>query len=143
MYATVSDLQKRMKRYYVAIYADDNTGVVDETLISEDIAAASAEIDGAIASRYSTPVTAPDALPLIKSWALTLAEELAWSRGGSSELPENVTSRCNNVRKQLEKIGTGDFKLPASPAETTTGAGSAAIVSSAKPVFDREKMTGF
>ena len=143
MYASIDDLKDRMKRYYAGLYADDDTGVVDDSLIIEDLTAASAEVDGAIANRYQTPVTAADALPLLKSWTLTLTEELAWSRGGSSELPENVTDRCKTVRQQLRRIGSGDFQLPATPAENTSAAGAAAVVSAAKPVFTRDQMTGF
>jgi phage gp36-like protein len=142
MYATIDDLKKRLSRFYAELYADAN-GTVDEELMTEDLLAATAEIDGSVAARYQTPVTADGALPLLKSWCLTLVEEIAWSRGGRDELPENVKDRAKAVRDNLRRAGDGTFRLPAAPAETTSGQGGASILSVAEPVFTREKMSGF
>jgi phage gp36-like protein len=142
MYATIDDLQKRLSRFYAELYADA-AGNPDASLMTEDLTAATAEIDGSVAARYQTPVTAADALPLLKSWCLTLVEEIAWSRSGRDELPENVVARAKTVREQLKRVGEGAFRLPAAPAETTSGQGGAAILSIAEPVFTREKMSGF
>lgn len=142
-YATTDDLKARLRRAYAALYGDDDTAVVDEALMADDLAAASAEIDGAIAARYSTPVTADGALPLLRSWALTLAEELAYSRAGGADLPEKVKAMAKNVREQLARVAKGEFLLPASPAENTNGAGGASLVDCADPVFTRTKLQGF
>lgn len=142
MYATIADLKKRLKGFYTELYAGEN-GAVDEDSMTEDLTSANAEIEGSIAARYQTPVTAADALPLLKNWCLTLTEELAWSHGGRDELPENVVTRAKTVREQLKRVGEGNFKLPAAPAETTSGQGGASILSISEPVFTRDKMQGF
>jgi phage gp36-like protein len=142
MYATTEALEKRMKREYTAIYADDS-GVVQEQLVLDDLAAAAAEIDGRMAVRYTVPVTASGALLLLENWNVILAMELAFARSESVEIPKKIKSLADNVRKQLEAVADGSLKLPASPAENSSGVGSVAIVSASAPVFTREKMSGF
>jgi len=141
MYATITDMKKRLSRFYAELY--DLDGAVDEDAMTEDLTAANAEIDGSLASRYVIPVTAADALPLLKSWCLALVEELAWSRSGRDELPANVKDRAKTAREQLKRCGEGSFRLPAAPAETTQGQGGASILDIAEPVFTRSKMSGY
>jgi phage gp36-like protein len=142
-YATAAELSSRLRRAYAALYGDDETGVVDESLMTADLDAASAEIDGAIAARYAVPVTADGALALLKAWTLTLAEELAYSRSGGADLPEKVKAMTKNVREQLSRIADGKFRLPADPAESTGGAGSAVLIKRDRPVMTRKKLQGF
>jgi len=143
MYATVDDLKKRLSQVYAQLYSDPDTGLVDEDCMAEDLANANAEVDGAIAKRYSVPVTAADAIALLKGWQLTLSEELAWNRSASDAIPEKVKDRVKVVRERLKEARDGNFRLPGAPAETASGQGGAAILSVATPVFTREKMGGF
>jgi len=136
-YATIDDLKKKLKRFYDDLYSDDDTDVLDEDLMQSDLDAASAEIDGSVAARYVIPVTAAEALPLLKRWNLDLACELAFFRAGGSELPEKVTATAKIARTQLERISKGEFRLPADPAEKTTGPGNVALISGPESVFTR------
>lgn len=140
MYAAIADAEKKLKREYASIYADDEIGDVNEELVTEDLAAAAAEIDGKVACRYKTPVTAPESLPLLKNWNLVLFAELAYGRSEGAAIPEKVKDAAANVRKQLDAIADGTRKLPGAAAESSSGAGSVALVSSAKPVFTGESM---
>lgn len=142
MYATHTDLKSRMKRFFDELYHDPDLDAVNTDLADEDIDAAAAEINGAIGTRYNTPVTASGALPLLKSWTLTLAEELAYSRDDALEIPGNVEKRVKRVRDLLEKVLQGKFNLAADAVQNTDQA-EAMIVDCDEPVFTRETMQGF
>ena len=83
------------------------------------------------------------AIPLLKAWTVTLAEELAWSRSGKSELPKNVSDRAATVRKNLALIASGKMLLPAAVQDETSGGGSVVGISGNTPVFGRDKMAGY
>lgn len=140
MYATSAELRQRIGDIYAALYTDADGAPMDSEM-EADLAAASAEIDALIGMRYGTPVTAEPALPLLKSWTLTLAEELAWVRSGKSDLPDNLKSRLAYVRGLLEKIAGGSMRLPGI-AESDSG-GTALIAKADDPVFTREGMEGY
>ncbi len=142
MYAAAADLEKRLKREYAKLYADDATGNVDADLVTEDLAAANAEVDGAVGNRYVTPVTSADALPLLKSWTVTLASGLAWGRSAGDKRPEKVTDDITEVRKRLAEVAKGEFRLPGA-TETTAGNGGVALISGAPPLLDRNSLRGF
>ena len=107
-----------------------------------DLDAAAAEIEAHIGVRYRTPVTDTVALPLLKIWTLTLAEELAWSRSGKAEIPKNVADRVANIRKVLEGIAAGEKQLPGATEKTGSGA-TLSIVDAAKPVYTRKNLKGY
>lgn len=143
MYATIQQLKDRLHRDYDEFYRDPDTGAADDTLAGDDLTAASADVDSYLATRYVTPVTDSDALPLLRHWTLTLCEELAFLRAGGSSAPEKVENRVKAVRKQMERIAGGKGRLPGSPTENETGTGGAAYVSAAEPVFTRDQMKGW
>lgn len=140
MYATAADLKQRIGDVFAGLYvALDGSSMTSE--MAADLAAASAEIDGMIGMRYATPVTAAAALPLLKSWELTLAEEQAWVRSGTSDLTENLKNRLAYVRGLLEKIADGHMRLPGVAEAVATG--SMLIAKADDPVFNRAKMEGY
>jgi hypothetical protein len=92
--------------------------------------------------RYTVPVTAVAAQAILKSWTLTITEELAWRRSAQGTTPENVKDRVKEVRRQLERMSEGKVVIAAA-VESAKSAGGAAIVSCSEPIFTREKMRGF
>lgn len=137
MYATCDDLNARIGVSEAAqIYPDIATA-------ESDLESASAEIDAAVCVRYRVPVTASAALPLLRDWCLTLAEERAYARIAGSEFGEKVKLRVDRVRKLLDEIRAGTFQLPGNPAESGSGGGGASCLAVDEPVFVREKMRGF
>lgn len=140
MYADVTDLQTRISDVFSELYRRLD-GSVMAAEAGEDLAAASAEIDGAVGVRYSVPVTSSQALPLLKSWCLTLAEELAWARSGR-QTPESVRDRVKTVREMLAKVSAGSFSL-AGASLPTAETGVIADVECDEPVFGRRRMRGF
>lgn len=141
-YAAIADLQLRLSDLYGNLYRKlDGTAMTEEA--QADLDAAEAEIDGLIGTRYAVPVQSGAALPLLKAWTVTLAEELAWSRSGKSELPKNVTQRAETVRKNLTLIASGKMLLQAAAQDESSGGGSVVGISGNTPVFGRDKMTGY
>jgi phage gp36-like protein len=140
MYASATDLETRIGDVFAELYRRlDGTAMSNEA--SEDLAAASAEIDGAVGMRYSVPVSAAQALPLLKSWCLTLAEELAWARSGR-QTPESVKDRVKTVRDLLAKVAAGSFSLAGASLQASDN-GVVAEIECDEPVFGRKRMRGY
>ena len=145
-YATSDELKLRLGlSTFEEIYPTSVSSAYAQSAVEADLAAAIAEIDGSISVRYSLPVTGESSLALLKDWTLTRAEERAYARCAGSEYTEKVKSRVDQVRKMLELIRTGQFRLPdASEIGSGTGGGPAiALSQSDKPIFTRERMRGF
>ena len=86
-YATAAELRQRIggsvfDEIYDVSDPFDLSGLTD---ITDDLEAAAAEIDGAIAARYALPVTGSRSLALLKDWNLTLAEERAYARPAGAD----------------------------------------------------------
>jgi phage gp36-like protein len=143
MYATTENLRDRLKSFFDQLYADaDADGGVSLEDAANDLEAAEAEVDASAAVRYTVPVTAVAAQAILKSWTLTITEELAWRRSAQGTTPENVKDRVKEVRRQLERMSEGKVVIAAA-VESAKSAGGAAIVSCSEPIFTREKMRGF
>lgn len=141
-YAAITDLQLRLSDLYENLYRKlDGTEMTAEA--QADLDAAEAEIDGIIGTRYAVPVQSGAALPLLKAWTVTLAEELAWSRSGKSEIPGNVRQRAETVRKNLSLISSGRMLLSAAVQDESSGGGSVVGIAGNEPVFGRDKMAGY
>lgn len=137
MYACLDDLNARIGIAEAAqIYPDIATA-------EADLESASAEIDAALCVRYSVPVAAEAARPLLRDWCLTLAEERAYARIAGSEFGEKVKLRVERVRKLLDEIRAGTFQLPGNPEETAAGGSGASFLRIDEPVFGRDRMRGF
>ena len=133
-YATTNDLALRLgATVYGEIY-------LEETEALNDLAAAQAEIDGNLACRYETPVTAEGVQELLKDWNLTLAEERAAARPVGAQFTEKVKLRVEQVRKYLEMIRGGTFKLA---GVEESDAGVFTLYEAEEPVFGRENLKGF
>ena len=131
-YATIEDLEQRLgEAKYKSIYRDDTAKAGD------DLAESGAELNGYLAKRYAVPVTAPDALILLRAWELDLAVERAYLRPGGSEIPEKT------VRQNLRDIAKGSMVLPADALENQNSAGGSVFVTGNDPEFTRDKMAGY
>ena len=111
--------------------------------ITDDLESAAAEIDGAIAVRYAHPVTGSRSLALLKDWNLTLAEERAYARPAGGDFTEKIKRRADQVRKYLDMIRGGQFKLPDAPENSSGSGETIALLQRDEPIFDRSKMRGF
>lgn len=136
MYAEVTDLRARL-----------GASVFDEIYPSgdaarDDLADAQAEVDGCLARRYVTPVTAASALPLLKGWTLTLCEERSYTRAAGSGYAEKVTVRAALVRKYLAAAASGSFFLPGA-VENASGSAGISLIAGDEPLFTRDKLKGY
>ena len=141
MYTDTVELRQRLgRKIFNEIYncADTDTPAAAES----DLAAAAAEVDGSLASRYTLPVAAPRSLALLKDWTLTLAEERAYARAAGSNYAEKVKGRVEQVRKYLEKIQQDIFKLP-DAVEKVDSSNRIAIRHGESAVFGRDNMKDF
>ena len=145
MYATTDDLKDRLKSFFDQLYADEEAeGGVSLEDAAADLEAAQAEVDGSAGVRYTVPVTATAALPLVKNWTLTITEELAWRRSAQGTTPENVKDRVKEVRRQLERLAKREVVLQgAAELSGSASVGGCVIVSAETPLFTRSKMSGF
>lgn len=133
-YATAADLKARIP---VSVYDEIYPGDVGA---ADDLAEAQAEVDGNVGIRYTLPLTGNASLLLVKGWTLTLTEERAYSRSAGSQYAEKVKLRVEQVRKYLEQVRTGEFKLPEAAEKS---GGSAAFADIRPSVFGRDNMEGF
>ena len=140
-YATVSDLSRRLGRFFSELYLDSE-GEVSEEWAAADVEDAEAEVDACLAARFAIPVTAEASLPLARSWTLAFAEELAWGRGGRDKIPDSVSARAKSAREQLAEVAKGVYSLPGAAGRSESD-GAAIFASSAEPVFTRDKMSGW
>ena len=137
-YAVTDDLIARLgENKYASIYRTDHGKA------ESDLAESSAEIDGYLSKRYVVPVTAAQAMILLRAWTLDLAEEKSYKRAGGSEIPEKVKNAANVVRSNLHDIAKGTMLLPAAAAENPGSAGGSVLVVGNEPEFTREKMSGY
>lgn len=144
-YATASELRQRIgSGIFDEIYGlSDGSDLSGRSDIADDLESAAAEIDGALAFRYSLPVTGTRSLALLKDWNLTLAEERVYARAAGSEFAEKIKRRADQVRKYLEMIRADQFRLPDAAENGASSGGGIALVKRDDPAFDRKSMEGF
>lgn len=141
-YISRTDVENRLRRSYDTLYTRD--GAVDTDLVDADIEAAEGTVDGYLAKRYLVPITDTAALRIVKAWALTLCEELAYGAVPGRELPESVATRAEAARAQLEAAARGELALgSAETVAEATGSADCIVVESETPVMTRTKLAGF
>lgn len=139
-YATHEDLKGRLgERIFREIY-----GYCPSADAKSDLEAAAAEIDGSLSARYVLPVAGERSLVLLKDWNLTLCEERAYARAAGSEFSEKVKGMAAQVRRMLDLIRDGKFRLPDAAEIGSGGAGGGMyLAQSDEPVFTRNRLKGF
>lgn len=138
-YATLSDLQKRLGDSRFAMIF----GTTDTSVAEADLASASAVVDGYLAARYATPVTAGTALALLTVWTVDLACELAYLHAGGAEMPDKIKKQADTARQCLRDVSSGKMLLSADAAESAATPGGSAVVVGDDPVFTRDQMAGY
>jgi phage gp36-like protein len=142
-YTTAAEVEQRLRKNFATLYTPRGLTAEDATIVAADIAAAEADLHSYLAGRYVVPVTDAAAIALLKGWALTLVEELAYAAMPSSTPPESVTTRVKELRERLEKIAAGKLSLGTATALETAGAGADLLAEAETPVFTRDTMKGF
>jgi len=139
-YIVQADIERRLRDHFDSLY-DLPTDADD---LDQDITSVEAEANAFLGRRYQVPVTATQAVRYVKKICLDLAEETAYARGESPELPEKIKRQADNARKQLTMIAEGKISLgAASVPERQNGGAAAIIVDADDPEFTRDRMKGF
>jgi phage gp36-like protein len=142
-YVSAAEVEQRLRKNFATLYTPRGLTASDATIVAADIAAAEADLHSYLAGRYAVPVTDVTARLVLKGWALTLVEELAYAAVPGLTLPESVTDRVKELRARLEKIAAGKLSLGTATDLDATGAGAEMMAESATPVFTRTTLRGF
>lgn len=107
-YCTQDDILEQLDEdILIQLTDDDNAGVVDDNKVTRAIADADEEIDAYLGVRYSLPFAATPNLVRKYSVDLAICNLYARRRGA----PEDRADRCDQVRKDLDKIAQGKMAL--------------------------------
>ncbi len=103
-YSTAGDLQKQLSDAQLQQLTDDeNTGVIDYSVIAKAIADADAEIDTYAAGRYSVPLAPVPAV--INRYSVDMAIYNLYSR--RANVPQHRMDRYNAALSWLKQLAQG------------------------------------
>lgn len=140
-YATLEDVETRLGPVACVQLTDDEAaGAANVARLAEAVAAAEAEIDSRLASRYAVPLdlaAEPDAAALLRALTLDLVEYRLHAR--RPPMPEDVRRKATAARQWLHDVVVGRAHLPLSqPAAETAMRGIIAGTSGSPRVFRRD-----
>jgi len=137
-YCTKQDLIDRFGQQELIDLTDRaNTELIDDNVINQAIADASAEMDGYLASRYSLPLaTVPQTL---KPLCCNIARYKLYDEQAS----EQVTKRYDAAIKFLFSVSKGEISLGVDSLGAKASSTDLADIQSAGSVFARDKSNGF
>ncbi len=139
MYAALADIQQWLKEdKLIRLTCDDDTGIVDTSVVDAVLEAASIEIDGYLGTRYDLPFTDPP--PILKKYCVDMTCHLLHVRSESSD--ELWESLYKNAITYLKLVGKGSVSLGAEDPEET-GQAETVKISSSKRIFSRDSLKGF
>lgn len=110
MYCELQDIQKFMDNPTLVQLTDDNqTGVIDQSVIDEAIIYSETLIDGYLRSRYTLPLNqTPKIITFI---ALDLSIHRLYSRRLATDMPDSINEKYKTAIKVLEQIQKGIISL--------------------------------
>lgn len=131
-YCTQSDILESLDEdVLIQLTDDDDAGVVDADKVTRAIADADEEIDAYLAVRYSLPFgTTPN---LVRKYSVDLAICNLYARRQGA--PEDRADRCEQVRKDLDKIAQGKMALDVPDPAQDDDAGPRATTSRDDRIF--------
>lgn len=142
-YCTRTDILNRLDEESLIRLTDDaGTGSVDDTVVTEAITDADAEIDGYVAVRHPVPL---DPVPdNILKYSVDIAIYNLYSRR-SDTVPDNRKERYQAAVRYLEGVARGKWTLGADDPEGNPAEIDSPELSSENPerIFTRKKMEGF
>lgn len=118
-YADATDLANALGTRTAAELTADSGSTPDTTKLTEDVNAASAEIDGYLARRYATPISLtvhPELAPLLKSMTLRVAVYNTHNR--RQPVPEEISNARKAAVEWGSKVSRGEIVLPAATTPT-------------------------
>jgi phage gp36-like protein len=140
-YCTLADVKKYIpEAAIIQLTDDDDTGEINETNVTEAIAAADAEIDAYCAGRYTVPFeTAPDQ---IKKLSVDIAIYNLYKRKVET-IPEAKKDSYNNATRMLKDLSTGKASLLVGTEEVADTGGPECTKTADDRIFSKEKLDNF
>lgn len=110
MYCSIIDIQKFVDTPTLVQLTDDNqTGVIDQSVIDEAIIYSETLIDGYLRGRYTIPLNqTPKIITFI---ALDLSIHRLYSRRLATDMPDSINEKYKTAIKVLEQIQKGVISL--------------------------------
>lgn len=137
-YAVLADVQDMVDADELVRLTDDaGSGTADEALVTNQLAKASAEMDGYLGARYALPLGSPP--EILTSICVDIAVFNLYSRRQGP--PEHWTSRYRNAIAFLTKVAEGKISLGAGDPDGNANA-SAPEISGPDRIFSRDKLKG-
>lgn len=131
MYCTKDDMLARgWEKELIQLTDKANLGVIDDGILNQAIADASAEIDSYLQGRYSLPLIIP--VPNLTRICCDVARYYLFE----TKVTEQVQNRYDTVIRYLEHIAKGVIKLGIELPATNVAVNSAEMTSST-PIFNR------
>lgn len=144
-YASEADLDRKWGAEFVTLLSfDESTQARDHDKIAAALAAATAQMNGWLAKRYTPPIDASaDGLLLLKNLCADLAVgELANTPGTRNEI---VTEAVAAARKFMADVASGRADIPQNPppgAPAPAVSPNEAIVAANDREFTRNRLRG-
>lgn len=140
-YIVQADLLAQLSNAQLIQLTDDaKTGSVDAAKVTQGITDAEAEINGFLATRYSTPVAAP--VPdLIKKLSIDVTIYNLYRR--RQRIPQDVRQAYEDAIKKLEQIAKGLITLGIDPPPAESSKATQGETFGPARVFDRGKLESF
>ncbi len=138
-YIAKADILKQLPEAdLIQLTDDDDTGSVNDAIVDGAITDSEGEVDGYLASRYSTPVTpVPN---IVKAFTVDIAiHRLYGRRQGATE---DIEKRYNNAIRFFKNVSTGVVTLGVD-APVPENSGSGVDIQSDARIFTRENMNEF
>lgn len=112
MYATRDDMVKRFgEKEVIALTDRDYTGLIDDAVLDEALAAAGVEVDGYIGGRYPLPLAQPP--KILTGYACDIARYRLC--GSGTQLTEDIRDRFRDAVRFLELAASGKVTLGGMP----------------------------
>ncbi|WP_299197978.1 phage protein Gp36 family protein [uncultured Amphritea sp.] len=139
MYAARNDMTKRFGEEELILLTDrdGSTGVIDDTVLNQALADASAEVDGYLGGRYTLP------LPSVPDVLVRICCDVARYLLHDEHAPERIEKRYDNAIDFLSKLGTGKISLGMPDEGDASPSNNTAQMCSDGRVFGRKNSKGF
>lgn len=139
-YCTVADMLSRYGQQDMILLSwreGAADGEINQPVIEQAIADATAEINGYIGGRYELPLSqVPDVL-------VRHCCDIARYLMSGDRTPETVQKRYDSVISYLVKVGKGDLSLGLSQGSPTEPSETIAMIQADGQVFNRNNSKGF
>jgi len=139
MYATRTDMITRFGEEELILLTDHDgdQGVIDEAVLTQSIADASAEIDGYLGGRYSLP------LPNVPAHLTRICCDIARYLLHDEHAREPIAKRYDDAIRFLKSLASGQIGLGMPDEGDASPSNNTAQISSAGSVFARQSSKDF